>query len=203
MRKPYFVSVVVGIALLVVVVGFFFMQQTIGFMSQITQATTSIFSSSQATSTTSIATSTASTTALVGSGTTKVITKVLGTVVHSGTGTLPKIQKFEPAAATVGSTIVITGTGFDRTTNYITFGTSQGRHHPDGTADNVIATEASADGKTLTFVVPSSGPSGLLCDLTNHCVGISSVRIVPGTYPVTVQDKNGTSPIDTFTVIGQ
>ena len=143
MRKPYFVSVVVGIALLVVVVGFFFMQQTIGFMSQITQATTSIFSSSQATSTTSIATSTASTTALVGSGTTKVITKVLGTVVHSGTGALPKIQKFEPAAATVGSTIVITGTGFAQPVAASRINPDECPHHSRGAAMTLLAHDKS------------------------------------------------------------
>ncbi len=112
----------------------------------------------------------------------------------------PRITNFEPVSGIVGSTITIIGSGFDRTTNYIYFGTSGGRHHPDGSPDNQIAISASPNGKSVTFVVPSAGPSGILCDVTNHCVGISAVRIIPGNYPVTVRTSNGMSAPATFTV---
>ena len=122
-------------------------------------------------------------------------------VPSSGTGVAPSITQLEPTSAAVGTTITIYGTGFDSSTNYITFGTSQGWHRSNGLADNVIATEGSADGKTLTFTVPSSSASGMLCDVTNHCIEVSPARITPGNYPVTVKNKNGTSIISTFTVV--
>ncbi len=96
--------------------------------------------------------------------------------------------------------MTIKGTNFDRTTNYITFGTSGGRHRADGTADNVIAVVGSADGKTLVFTVPTSGPSGILCDANKSCIAVSAMRVTPGVYPVSVKNKNGTSNIESYTV---
>lgn len=113
---------------------------------------------------------------------------------------LPHIAFFAPAAGTVGTTVMIQGTGFDKTTNYILFGTSNDRHRADGTPDNQIAVLPSPDGKTITFTVPASGPSGILCDSNNHCVAISAIATVPGNYPVQVRTKNGLSNIDLFVV---
>jgi hypothetical protein len=115
----------------------------------------------------------------------------------------PKISSFEPPAATVSSNVTIIGTGFDTSRNAILFGTSGGRHHPDGSPDNQIAVIASPDGKTLSFTVPNSGPSGLLCDANNHCVGISALRIIPGQYPVVVSNRYGVSKSALFTVVAQ
>ena len=125
-------------------------------------------------------------------------------VVKPPVSTAPHISSMEPSAAAAGSTVTIIGTGFDTTTNYITFGTSGGRVHPDGTADNVVATVGSPTGRTLTFDIPTSGPSGILCDKSHtSCIAVSAIRILPGTYPVTVTNKNGVSAPATFTVTAQ
>jgi plastocyanin len=204
MNKRELAVVLVGFFILLGVLGFVYMQQTANFASEVSKVTSSIFAM-QSASTTAATSTTATTSTLVTTNSQiKSSAKTSGSVVVSHTvGVSPKITKFEPAAATVGTTVTIIGTGFDSKINYITFGTYAGRHHQDGTAGNVIATQGSADGKTLTFVVPASSASGLLCDSTNHCIGVSAMRITPGNYPVTIQNKNGTSAVDTFTVTAQ
>ncbi len=159
----------------------------------------------------SLATTTAELTATTSTGTTQTPTqnRTGGTattpVQHTTAGTgstapavTPKITEFVPAAGSAGTQITIKGSGFSTVSNTITFGTSAGRHRADGTADNVIATVASPDGKTLTFTVPSSGASGYLCDTSNHCVAISAMLLSPGKYPVTVHTKYGVSNIELF-----
>jgi hypothetical protein len=198
-HKRELVVVCAGLVVLVIGGGFLYIQQSANFATQVDGVSSVLLT--HATTSTTGATSTQA-----GNIVTQKVTSKVGTqtTAHtSATGVAPKIAKFEPAAATVGTTVTILGTGFDVTTNYVTFGTSQGRHHTDGTADNVIAAVGSADGKTLTFTVPSSSASGLLCDSMNHCVGISAMRILPGNYPVTIKNKNGTSAIAIFSVIAQ
>lgn len=163
----------------------------------------------------SLATTTAELTATTSTGTTKNPTQnttggTATTPVHhttSGTGSTapapavtPKIIEFVPAAGSAGTEITVKGSGFSTVSNTITFGTTAGRHRPDGTADNVIATVASPDGKTLRFTVPSSGASGYLCDTSNHCVAISAMLLSPGKYPVTVHTKYGVSNTELFTL---
>ncbi len=113
----------------------------------------------------------------------------------------PQITSFIPAAGTPGTTVLIRGTGFSKTRNYLLFGTTANRHHLDGSPDNQIAVLPSPDGKTLTFTVPENGPSGLLCDSLNHCVAISAVLLSPGTYPVSVRVGNTTSSADLFVLL--
>jgi hypothetical protein len=115
----------------------------------------------------------------------------------------PKILLFAQPSAAPGLSVTIVGTGFDATQNAILFGPSGGRHRPDGSPDNQIATVGSPDGKTLSFTVPTSGPSGMLCDSTNHCVAVSAIRIIPGQYAVIVKNRNGESNSSAFTVIAQ
>lgn len=110
------------------------------------------------------------------------------------------ITALTPSTAAVGTTISISGSGFTPTGNQILFGDMSGRHHPDGSADNVIATVASPDGKKILFTVPATGPSGILCDAQNHCVGISAIKRLPGTYNVVVRNKNGISNVRVLTV---
>lgn len=110
------------------------------------------------------------------------------------------IAKLSPASAKTGATVTITGQGFAKTGNHIMFGDSGGRHHPDGTSDNTITTADSQDGTTLTFTVPSSGPSGVLCDSSNHCIGVTAIRLLPGSFNVVVANSNGTSTPVKFTV---
>lgn len=113
----------------------------------------------------------------------------------------PHITKFLPASGTPGTPITIVGTGFSKTQNYIMFGTSAGRHHLDGSPDNQIAVVGSPDGKSLTFTVPASGPSGQLCDNQNQCVAISSIALSSGNYPVTVRTNNKVSNMDLFVLM--
>jgi hypothetical protein len=96
--------------------------------------------------------------------------------------------------------VTIYGTNFSKTKNAISFGTSSGLHHADGTPDNVFATVASTDGKTLTFTIPSAGPSGVLCDAQGSCRGVSAIRITPGSYPIMVTTSAGPSNIVRYTV---
>lgn len=113
----------------------------------------------------------------------------------------PYISSLSPLTGKVGTVVTINGLGFDSIINWIAFGTSTGSHHIDGTPANVINNKAaSTDGKILTFTVPTSGPSGIICSATNHCVAISAIRILPGVYPVTVQNANGKSNTMQFTV---
>lgn len=110
------------------------------------------------------------------------------------------ISRLKPSAAKAGTTVTITGTGFTATGNQIMFGDPTGRHHIDGSADNVISTANSSDGKSLSFTVPASGPSGVLCDAQNHCIAISAILRQPGNYKVSVSNKNGTSNVVEFTL---
>ncbi|MBV9349862.1 MAG: IPT/TIG domain-containing protein [Patescibacteria group bacterium] len=118
----------------------------------------------------------------------------------SPAATKPAITKLSPESGKAGTTIVITGAGFDPASNMILFGTGNGRTHPDGSPDNRIADTASKDGTTLTFTVPSSGPSGILCDAKNNCIAIAALLLQPGTYPVQVTNGNGTSNTVEFTL---
>lgn len=155
-----------------------------------------------ATTTTATGTPTKASSTAVPAKTTTTTTKVTTTTTKPSAGTAPKISSFAPSAATVGSTVTIIGTGFSTTKNYVLFGTSSDRTHTDGSPDNSISTAGSPDGKTLSFTVPASGPSGLLCDSNGHCIGVSAMRIVPGTYPISVRNQNGTSATQLFTVVG-
>lgn len=114
----------------------------------------------------------------------------------------PVITKFAPASGTSGTQVTIIGTGFDKTTNYLRFGTSSGDHRTDGSADNEIAVIPSTDGTTITFTVPSSGPSGILCDASDHCIAIAAKALVAGNYPISIRTANGVSNIAYFVLQG-
>jgi hypothetical protein len=105
----------------------------------------------------------------------------------------PKILSISPASGPANTTVTINGTSFVSGSNLVLFGNSANRHRPDGTPGNSYPADLSADGKTLTFLVPNSGPSGILCDSSNHCVGISAILLTPGSYTIMVMNKNGTS----------
>ena len=110
----------------------------------------------------------------------------------------PQIIKFDPPAGSSGTQVTITGTNFNRTTNYISFGSWGGRYRSDGTPDNQIAAVASSDGSKITFTVPTSGASGQLCNAQNQCIEVSAIVLAPGNYPVTVRTTGGTSNIKNF-----
>ena len=194
MKKLYILGIVAIVALILIVAGTWYMSNGSAFQLQTA-------SSTPTSATTTTTTANEVPTKTTGTPTTPMYGLMLppkGTT----TGSVPKISSMTPAAGGVGTTVTIIGSGFSTTKNYVLFGTSSNRSHPDGSPDNSVATAGSPDGKTLSFTVPSAGPSGLLCDSNNHCIGVSAIRITPGQYPVAVRNQYGTSVTDIFTVTG-
>ena len=157
-----------------------------------------------------VATTTAATSSATAAGTTGAAnTTTVTTTTHTTTsapaqGTIavaPQIISFTPAGGGVGTQVTIEGTNFSRTANYVMFGASDSRFRSDGTPDNQIAVVASTNGTSITFTVPASGPSGLLCNAQKQCIAVSAVATIPGNYPVTVRDSGGTSNVKDFTVL--
>lgn len=128
-----------------------------------------------------------------------------GTAGTGTTGTVstdprPKLISLSPMSGKVGTVVTIKGDNFDKDSNIITFGTSMGLHHRDGTPDNQIESHGSADGKTLTFLVPASEASGELCDQNNVCKIYHTVGTKLEAHTITVINKNGLSNALSFTV---
>lgn len=121
-----------------------------------------------------------------------------------GQKTAVVISKLSPVSGKVNTEVTITGSGFLPKDNLVMFGDSTGRHRLDGTADNVIAKADSADGTTLKFTVPASGPSGVMCvgvkPTPGSCVGISAMMTAAGEKKVSVSNSNGASNVVVFTV---
>ena len=123
-------------------------------------------------------------------------TKPSGTTGSAGTAatdTRPTITSIAPASGKVATVTMIKGTNFDSMKNVITFGPSKGLHRTDGSADNQVTALPSSDGKTLTFKVPTTILSGHLCDQSNACAEYGPGTVAPGTYMVTVINKDGLS----------
>lgn len=112
----------------------------------------------------------------------------------------PQINTISPQTGKAQIRVTVVGTGFDPNDNAIAFGTATGRHHPDGSPDNVIVHASSTNGTTLSFIVPASGPGGILCDSANHCVAVAAKRRDPGAYDVVVINANGSSNAVPFTM---
>ena len=110
-------------------------------------------------------------------------------IVEVSCGTTPPptsglyIQSLSPSAGTIGSTVTIYGSGFT-SDNTVTFGS--------GALVHVV----SYNGTSLTFTVP--GALNPLCYYSG-CM-LPSQQTTPGTYNVSVQNSNGTSNAQTFTV---
>jgi hypothetical protein len=128
-------------------------------------------------------------------------TSVTTTTTTTTTDTRPKITSITPSSGKANTVAMIKGANFDAKTNVVTFGPSKGLHHQDGTPDNQIESLPSSDGKTLTFSVPVSAPSGSLCDQNNVCKVYGTDNTKAGTYMVTVVNQNGLSNEMPFTVI--
>ncbi|MDR3642197.1 MAG: hypothetical protein P4L74_01045 [Candidatus Doudnabacteria bacterium] len=110
------------------------------------------------------------------------------------------LASMAPGSGSVGTKVTINGYGFTPGGNQISFGDFGGRYRKDGTADNIIATASSTDGTTLNFMVPASGPSGILCDSGNKCAAVAAIRRTPGNYNVSVTNSNGSSNMLVFTI---
>lgn len=134
-------------------------------------------------------------------GTTHTTTTTKGTTTGTpSTDIRPRITSITPASGKPATVAQIKGVNFDSKANVITFGPSKGLHRSDGTADNQVANIASSDGSTLSFSVPTALESGNLCDQSNTCALYGPTSIKPGTYMVTVVNKNGLSNEFSFVV---
>ncbi len=99
----------------------------------------------------------------------------------------PVISQLSPASGTVGTIITIKGSGFTSTGNTIKFGIGS------------FIGQASADGQTLQFTVPST--------LAPYCAPNMAcpqfvMQVTPANYNVSVTNNNGTSNTEVFTVTG-
>lgn len=119
--------------------------------------------------------------------------------VSSGTSTSinPTISSLSQYSGPVGTKVVIYGSGFatgpQATTNSITVKVRE--DNKINFSSYPVVSVTSLDGTSLTFSVPTQ--STPICD-EDMC---NSLRIEPGTYPITITNANGTSNQVSFTVI--
>ncbi len=112
-----------------------------------------------------------------------------------------QILSLSPLPGPSGTVVTIKGQGFTPNNNMIKFFPDYPHSHfKDGSPINIIATTTSTDGQTLTFTVPTGHPSGIMCDDNNQCAGVMEPRVLPGDFPVSVTNSNGTSNIQNFSV---
>jgi hypothetical protein len=112
-----------------------------------------------------------------------------------------EIVSLSPASGPVGTLVTIHGKGFTPGNNVLFFGTSSGKEYQNGTPANAYASTASANGTTLVFQIPRSSPSGTLCAGATHCAIVtSSASFSAGSYPIVVENQNGTSNAVSFDV---
>jgi hypothetical protein len=115
------------------------------------------------------------------------------------------ITAIQPDAGTIGTKVVITGTGFTARDNNIAFRLTPEDAPAAGYKVGYINNVVSRDGRTIEFVIPELlGACVFPLPETNpvtacHLIGIS---FKPGTqnYPVFVVNQNGTSNSVNFTV---
>ena len=110
------------------------------------------------------------------------------------------LARLMPAWGPIGTRVIVSGGGFTAQNNAVKFGPDTDWHHPDGTPANVIAIVPSVDGATIAFDVPSSIVSGIVCDSSNHCIGIAAAMLQPGPQAVSIVNANGASNSLVFTV---
>ncbi len=117
---------------------------------------------------------------------------------------LPAITAIQPDARTIGTKVVITGTGFSAKDNNVAF-----RLYPEDSNNSFkvgyINYLKSYDGRTIEFVIPELlGACAFPLPETIPVTGCPSIGILfkPGTqtYPVFVVNQNGTSNSVNFTV---
>jgi hypothetical protein len=103
----------------------------------------------------------------------------------------PSASSLAPNSGTVGSTVTIHGSGFEKVGNTVTL-----NNMVSASLDNL----SSPDGKTIQFIVPSSlGPN---CKPNEACPAYA-LLVTNGNYSVAVISNGVTQHIDTFTVTGK
>jgi hypothetical protein len=120
--------------------------------------------------------------------------------------TIPAITAIEPDAGTIGTKVVIIGTGFTARDNNVAF-RLEPEDSPERFKVGYINNLISPDGKTIEFIVPEvlgACAFPLPENKGGPIVGCPAIGILfkPGTdtYPVFVVNQNGTSNSINFTV---
>jgi hypothetical protein len=125
------------------------------------------------------------------------------TAVPTASSLAPRIDALLPARGPAGTEVLVQGSGFGPNDNLVLFGPSLGLQFPDGTPANRVARDGSPDGVTLRFTVPDRGPTGILCDGSGNCVGVTAILLPqPASYEITVSNANGTSNSARFELMG-
>ena len=96
---------------------------------------------------------------------------------------IPIITTITPGSGSVGTQVTLGGFGFTPTQNHISF----------AGVTRAVQDLSSPDGKTLTFAIPATP-----CAPFASC---AQVVLAPGSYPITVTNKNGTSNTANFQVM--
>jgi|CXWL01.1.fsa_nt_gi peptidoglycan hydrolase-like protein with peptidoglycan-binding domain len=105
----------------------------------------------------------------------------------------PSILSFNPSSGLIGTTVVITGTGFTATGNKIKFGNL-------GVEANPNYSVSSTDSKTITFTVPTTNYMSCWDAPKLRCM-TPAMLVGAGTYMVSVINANGTSSELPFNVV--
>jgi IPT/TIG domain len=119
--------------------------------------------------------------------------------------TLLSVTVIQPDAGTIGTKVVITGTGFTARDNNVAFRRAPVDAPIAGYQVGYINNLISSDGRTIEFEIPELlGACAFPLPVTNPITGCPAVGIPfkPGnqTYPVFVVNQNGTSNGVNFTV---
>ncbi len=117
--------------------------------------------------------------------------------------TVVRIDTLVPPRGPIGTEVVIVGSGFSPDDNLITFGPSLGMRRADGSPANLVARVGSPEGRTLRFTVPETGPSGILCDDSGSCIGVTAILLETGSYSVSVTNGSGSSNVVRFELTGE
>lgn len=110
--------------------------------------------------------------------------------------TKPIIKSVAPLSGKVGSKVTISGLNFDSKVNGVMFVSKAGTPVSTGFA----AYPTSADGKTVTFEVPSQLSSCPITSPSCPMLAIAQNLVTPRAYTVTVVTEKGSSNYGEFTV---
>ncbi|NJD54399.1 MAG: hypothetical protein FIB07_16240 [Candidatus Methanoperedens sp.] len=124
----------------------------------------------------------------------------------SNATTTPAITAIQPHTGTIGTKVVITGTGFTARDNNIAFRLAPEDAPAAGYKVGYINNLVSRDGRTIEFVIPELlGACAFPLPQTTPVTVCPAIGILfkPGTqtYPVFVVNQNGTSNSVNFTVL--
>lgn len=122
----------------------------------------------------------------------------------SNATTIPTIMAIQPDTGTIGTKVVITGTGFTARDNNVAF-RLEPEDSPGTFKVGYINNLVSRDGKIIEFIIPEVlGACAFPLPETNPVTACPAIGILfkPGTqtYPVYVVNQNGTSNRVNFTV---